>query len=41
MLTDMVEPPREGNFCDENKNALLPPTVERYKKRTGFVSQND
>ena len=31
MLTNTDQPPTEGDFCDENKKALKPPTVERYK----------
>jgi hypothetical protein len=41
MLTKVDQPPAEGSFCDENKMALKPPTVERYKKRTSYFNQNN
>jgi hypothetical protein len=41
MLTNTDQPTAEGSFCDENKKALKPPTVERYKKHTSYVNQND
>jgi hypothetical protein len=30
MLTNIHVSPAEGNFCDENGNALKPATVEDY-----------
>jgi hypothetical protein len=41
MFTITDQPPAERNFCDENKKALKPPTVERYIKCTGYGNQND
>jgi len=30
MLTDIYDPPAEGNFCDESGNPLMPAIVEKY-----------
>jgi hypothetical protein len=30
MLTNIHDPPAEGNFCDDNGNALKPEIVEHY-----------
>ena len=31
MLTDIYDPPADGNFCDESGNAWMAAIVEEYK----------
>ena len=40
LLTNM-DPPPEGNFCDDNKRAVKPQIVERYNRHMGYVDISD
>jgi hypothetical protein len=41
MLTNMHNPPAEGNFCDKNGNAQKPAIVEDYKRHMVYVDKGD
>jgi hypothetical protein len=41
MLTNMHDPPAEGNFCDESGNALKPEIVEHYNQHMRYVNKSD
>jgi hypothetical protein len=41
ILTNMQQPPTEGNFCGEHRNALKPVTVDSYNKHTGYIDKSD
>jgi hypothetical protein len=41
ILTNMHQPPTEGNFCDEHGNALKPAIVESYNTHMGYVDKSD
>jgi hypothetical protein len=41
MLTNMHNPPAEGNFCDDHGNAIKPAIVEDYNKHMGYVDKSD
>ena len=41
MLTNMHDPPAEGNFWDESGNALKPETVDHYNQHMGYVAKSD
>src|SRR5215510_7149277 len=41
MLTNIVSPPAEGNFCDQRKRPIRPHIVELYKRRMGHVDNSD
>ena len=40
VLTNICEPPEEGNFCVESRNTLKPATVEDYNGNLGYVDKN-
>jgi hypothetical protein len=39
MLTNMHNPPIEGNFCNEHGNDVKSSTVEDYSRNMGFVDK--
>jgi hypothetical protein len=39
MLTNMHNPPAEGNFCSEHENAVIPSIPEDYSENMGFVDK--
>jgi hypothetical protein len=41
MLTNMHNPPAEGNFCEESGNALRPEIVEHYNQHMGYIDKSD
>jgi hypothetical protein len=41
MLTNMHNPPAEGNFCDGNWKAQKPAVVENYSRPLGCVGKGD
>jgi hypothetical protein len=41
MLTNMDQPPEEGNFCDDSKRAVKPQIVARYNWHMGYVDISD
>jgi hypothetical protein len=41
MLTNMHDPPAEGNFCDESGNTLRPEIVDHYNQHIGYVDKSD
>jgi len=41
LLANMDLPPEEGNFCDDNKQAVKPQIVERYNRHMGYVDISD
>jgi hypothetical protein len=41
MLTNIHNPPAEGNFCDEKGNAIKPLVVEDYDRHMGYVDKGD
>jgi hypothetical protein len=41
MLTNIHNPPAEGNFCDESGNALKPAIVADYNRHMGYVDKGD
>jgi hypothetical protein len=41
MLTDMHNPPAEGNFCDKKGNAQKPAVVEDYNRDMGYVYKGE
>jgi hypothetical protein len=41
MLTNIHNSPAEGNFCDENRNAIKSLIVEDYYCHMGYVDKGD
>ena len=41
MLTNINDPPSEGNFRDENGNAIKPAIVADYNRHMGYVDKAD
>jgi hypothetical protein len=41
ILTNIHDPPAEGNFCDESGNALKPAIVADYNRHMGYVDKGD
>jgi hypothetical protein len=41
MLTNIHDPPEEGNFCDESRIALKPDTVQDYNRHMGYINGSD
>jgi hypothetical protein len=40
-LTNIHNPPAEGNFCDEKGTAIKPLIVEDYKRHMDHVDEED
>jgi len=41
LLTNIHDPPREGNYCDEHGNAIKPTIVADYNRHMGYVDNTD
>jgi len=41
VLTNIHDPPEEGNFCDESGNTLKPTITEDNNRHTGYVDKSD
>ena len=41
MLTNMDQPPTEGNFCDDRNCPVKPYIVERYDRHMGYVDNSN
>ena len=41
MLTNIHDPPSEGNFRDEHGNAIKPAIVADYNRHMGYVDKTD
>ena len=41
LLTNIHDPPREGNYCDEHGNAIKPAIVADYNRHMGHVDNTD
>jgi hypothetical protein len=41
ILTNMHDPPAEGNFCDESGNTRKPESVEHYNRHMGYINKSD
>ena len=41
LLTNIHDPPREGNYCDEHGNAIKPAIVADYNRHMGHVDNSD
>jgi len=41
MLTNMDQPPEEGNFLDDTKRAVKPQIVARYNHHMGYADISD
>ena len=41
LLTNIHNPPREGNYCDEHGNAIKPAIVVDYNRHMGYVDNTD
>ena len=41
LLTNIHDPPREGNYCDEHGNAIKPTIVADYNCHMGYVDNAD
>jgi hypothetical protein len=41
MVTHMLIPPAEGNFCDEHGNATKPEIIADHSKHMGYVDKAD
>jgi hypothetical protein len=41
ILTNIHDPPSEGNFCNSNGKALKPQIVEDYNRHMGYVDNGD
>jgi len=41
LLTNIHDPPREGNYCDEHGNAIKPAVVADYNRHMGHVDNAD
>jgi len=40
-LTNIHDPPAEGNFCDNNGKAIKPQIVADYNRHMGYVVKGD
>ena len=40
-LTNIHDPPREGNYCDEHRNVIKPTIVADYNLHVGHVDNSD
>jgi hypothetical protein len=40
MLTDLHHPPAEGNFCDEQGNALKPIIIQDNNRHMGYIDRS-
>jgi hypothetical protein len=40
-LTNIFDPPEEGDFCVGSRNALKPATMEDYIGHMGYVDRSD
>jgi hypothetical protein len=41
LLTNIHDPPSEGNYCDEHGNAIKPAIVADYNRIMGHVDNTD
>jgi len=41
MLTNIHDPPEEGNFCDDSGNTLKPAIVEDCNRHMGYIDKSD
>ena len=41
LLTNIHDPPREGNYCDKHGNAIKPAIVADYNRHMGYVDNTD
>ena len=41
LLTNIHNPPKEGNYCDEHRNAIKPAILADYNRHTGHVDNSD
>jgi hypothetical protein len=41
LLTNIYDPPTEGNYCDEHGNAIKPAIVADYNHHLGHVDNAD
>ena len=41
VLTNIHDPPAEGNFCDDNGKAIKPQIVADYNRHMGYVDKGD
>jgi len=41
LLTNIHDPPREGSYCDEHRNAIKPAIVVDYNHHMGHVDNAD
>ena len=41
VLTNIHDPPTEGNFCDNNGKAIKPQIVADYNRHMGYVDKGD
>ena len=41
LLTNIHGPPKEGNYCDEHRNAIKPAIVADYNRHMGHVDNAD
>ena len=41
ILTNIHDPPAEGNFCDNNGKAIKPQIVLDYNRHMGYVDEGD
>ena len=41
LLTNIHDPPREGNYCDEHGNAIKPAIVADYNRHMGYADNTD
>jgi hypothetical protein len=41
MLTNIHDPPDEGDFCDESGNTLKPAVMEDNNQHMGYVDKSD
>ena len=41
ILTNIHDPPAEGNFCDNNGNTIKPQIVADYNRHIGYVDKGD
>ena len=41
LLTNIHDPPREGNYCDEHSNVIKPAIVVDYNRHMGHVNNAD
>jgi hypothetical protein len=40
VLTNIHDPPEEGNCCDESRNALKPDIVQDYNQYLGYINRS-